>query len=101
MLARRDLEGLNLLFGKVADQRPRAAPLTGFDRGIDEKDCPSGGVEQVIRPAAHIVAAKQFVTRYFAILLQYNFIVGVDQRPLPKGSRSVSRSYSAHQLEGR
>ena len=52
MLVWRDRERINMLLGKIADQRPRAARLTGFDRSIDEKDCPSGRVEQVIRSAA-------------------------------------------------
>ena len=48
MLVWRDRERINMLLGKIADQRPRATRPTGFDRGIDEKDCPSGRVEQVI-----------------------------------------------------
>ena len=60
MLVWRDRELINMLLGKIADQRPRATRLAGFDRGIDEKDCPSGRVEQVVRSAAEVVAAEKF-----------------------------------------
>ena len=48
MFAWRDHERINMCLGKIADERPRATRLAGFDRSIDEKDCPSGRVEQIV-----------------------------------------------------